>query len=253
MLPDGFPFDSGASWLKAVEFGCGDQKKSDERRQQQATASKLGVSIDDIEFIRSNAAEFEQFRQSMENRVAREQSIDESESRNRERRKRKLKERRKNAPTKESVKKLRSVPSHSRSEIDRQALFDFYFDEEDESVFCQICLDVMPFVKRNGEECGECVDLLTEKWATTQGYQLKVMTQLNLVLCPVCSEIYRDYVHKDIEKQTKLFDHLTTGQESDFVVCDSDVRRDQKGCVLHINETHLGDIRDCLQDDDAHD
>ncbi|WP_144056702.1 hypothetical protein [Rhodopirellula europaea] len=88
---------------------------------------------------------------------------------------------------------------------------------------------------------------------STQGFKLKVMTALNLVLCPVCSEIYRDYVHKDLGKQTELFDHLTNGRESDFVVCDFDVRRDQKGCVLHINETHLGDIRDCLQDDDADD
>ncbi|TWU41888.1 sacsin N-terminal ATP-binding-like domain-containing protein [Novipirellula artificiosorum] len=249
MLPDGFPFDSGSNWLKAVEFGCGDQKKSEERRQQQATASKLGVSIEDIEFIKCNAAEFEQFRQAMENRAARGQAIDESESRNRERRKRKLKERREKAPIKESVKKLRSVPSHSRSEIDRQALFDFYFDEEDESVFCQICLDAMPFVKRNGEDCGECVYLLTEKWADANDYELKVMTPLNLVLCPVCSEIYRDYVHKDLGKQTELFDHLTNGHDSDFVVCGSDVRRDQKGSVLHINETHLGDIRDCLLHD----
>ena len=247
LLPDGFPYDSGYSWLKSVEFGSADEKTAEKRRQQKATASKLGVSIEAIEFIKNNPEEFEHFRQATQDRIARNEAIDESESRNRERRKRKLKERRKKAPIKESIKKLRSVPNHSRSEIDRQALFNFYFDEEDESVFCQICLDAMPFVKRNGEECGECVDLLTEKWADAQGCELKVMTPLNLVLCPVCSEIYRDYVHKDLEKQTELFEHLTNGHESDFIVCGSDVRRDQKGHVLHINETHLGDIRDCLQ------
>lgn len=252
LLPDGFPYDSGAGWLKAVEFGCGSQKKSEERRQQQATASKLGLSLEGIEFIKSYPTEFEQWIKGIQDRSARKQAIDDSETRNRERRKRKLKERRDNAHVKDSVKKLRSVPSHSRSEIDRQTLFDFYFDEEDESVFCQMCLDSMPFVKRNGEACGECVDLFTEKWANANRYELKVMTPLHLVLCPVCSEIYRDYVHKDLDKQTELFEHLTNGHDHDFVVCDAEVRRDQKGCELHINDTHLGDIRNCLETDDGH-
>lgn len=228
------------------------QGDEEERQKKEDLASQLGICLEDAEFILTNREEFDYFRQLMKDRADRQREIDDSESRNRERRRKKLKERREKAPVKESEKRLRSVPTHSRSEIDRQALFDFYYDEEQESSFCQMCLDAMPFVKRNGEECGECVDLLTENWADSQGYELRVMTPLNLVLCPVCSEIYRDYVHKDLDKQSELFEHLTNGAESDFVVCGSDIRRDKKGCVLHIDETHLGDIRDCLEGDADH-
>ena len=224
-----------------------------ERQVKRTLAERLGINLEDAEFILENREEFERFRQTMLDRAAHKEVVDDSETRNRERRKRKLKERREEAPTKESVKKLRSVPNHSRSEIDRQTLFDFYLDGDDDAVFCQMCLDAMPFVKRNGEDCGECVYLLTENWADATDYELKVMTPLNLVLCPVCSEIYRDYVHKDLDKQTALFEHLTRGSEADFVVCDADVRRDQKGCVLHFNETHLGDIRNCLEPDNDDD
>lgn len=244
-LPD--DFERNQQLVNALEIQPDPSHEAEQERQaKRLLAKQLGINLEDAEFIRQNRDEFEQFRQTMVNRLAHREAIDESSSRNRERRRQRLQERREQAPTKESLKKLRSVPSHSRSEIDRQSLFDFYHDDEEEVVFCQICLDPMPFVKRNGEDCGECVDLLTEKWADATGYDLKVMTSLNLVLCPVCSEIYRDYVHRDIEKQTALFEHLTNGGEGNFVVCERDVRRDQKDHILHFNQTHLGDVRDCL-------
>jgi hypothetical protein len=224
------------------------QQVEQERQAQRNLAKVLGISLEDAEFIRQNRDEFEHFRQATLQRGLHQQVIEDAPSRNRERRRTKLLERRERAPTKESVMKLRAVPNYSRSEIDRQALFAFYYDEDEGVVFCQMCLDLMPFVKRNGEDCGECVDLFTQGWADANDFELKVLTSLNLVLCPVCSEIYRDYVHKDLGRQTDLFDHLTTGDDKQFVVCESDIRRDHRDCVLHFNQTHLGDIKDCLEE-----
>ncbi len=248
LLLDGFPFDSGSAWLKEVEFGCGGQKRDAERLQQRLAAMKLGVPAEAIELIKSNPQEFKRWMSDVQNRIARQTLIDDSESRNRERRRLKLIERKRTAPVRESVQRLRSVQAYSKSEIDRKALLAYYYDEEHESCYCQICLDLMPFVKRSGEECAECVSLFTEKWAELQGIKLKVMTQLYCVLCPVCSEIYRDYVHKDTSKQDELLSYLQKDSESDFLVCGSEVRRDGKKCILHMDATHLGDIRDCLSE-----
>jgi len=206
-----------------------------------------------VEFIRKYPDEIEQLRQLLENREANKTKIEESPVGNRERRRQKLRERKPDAPTKKTVLKVRSVAAPYGSEIDRQALFAFYHDDEEEVVICQICCDPMPFVRSNGEDSAECVDLLSKKWADATNYELKVMTPLKLVLCPVCSEIYRDYVQNDVEKQNVLFHHILSGNEDDFRVCDETVRRDHKDTTLKFNHTHLGDIRDCLQKDDDDD
>ena len=222
------------------------QQLEQERQAKHSLAIQLGISLEDAEFIHQNRDEFDQFRQAMLQRTSHQRIIEDEPSRNRERRRAKLLERRDLAPTKESVMKLRAVPNYSRLEIDREALFAFYYDEDVGVVFCQMCLDPMPFVKRNGEEAGECVDLFTKGWANANNIELKVITPLNLVLCPVCSEVYQDYVHKDLGRQTKLYQQVTSGDVENLVVCEKDVRRDHKACVLHFNPTHLADIRDCL-------
>jgi hypothetical protein len=224
--------------LEALDEGASAKKEN--------AADVLGISAATVDFIRNYPDEVEKLRQLIESRESHREFVDTSDAGNRERRRQKLKERRQSAPTKESVKKLRSVPAYSSTEIDRQRLFDFYRDEDEDVLFCQMCLDPMPFVRNNGEDCGECVDVFTERWAEQTGYDLRVLTSLKFVLCPVCSEIYRDYVHKDTDKQTALFEQLSNGAISDFEVCGSNVRRDHKDRTLHFNQTHLGDIRDCL-------
>ena len=249
LLPD--EFEQNQKLIAALQIRPDpSQQVEQERQAKRSLAEQLGIKLEDAEFIRQNRAIFEHFRSTTLSRAAHQQFVDESTSPSRERRRMKLRQRREKTAKKQSVMKLRSVPSHSRSDIDRQTLFDFYLDEEVEAAFCQVCLDPMPFVKRNGEDCGECVTLFTQGWADATGFELKPLTSLNLVLCPVCSEVYRDYVHKDVEKQTALFGHLTGGNENGFVICEPGVRRDQKDYVLHFNQTHLEDIRDDLGQND---
>ena len=88
------------------------------------------------------------------------------------------------------------MPAYARSEIDRETLLRFYRNDEDEKLFCQICLENMPFLKRDGDEYSECVTLLTKDWAEQRGITLKVITALNLILCPTCSRFYQEYVRK---------------------------------------------------------
>ena len=226
------------------------QQAEHERQAKSALAMQLGISLEDADFIRQNRVEFEQFRQTMLRRAAHRKVMNESPSRDQ-----KTPDEVARDAAEAGTDKRECHEAQVRSELfsyrNRSAgtLCFFVVDEEEDVLFCQMCLDPMPFVRRNGEECGECVDLFTQDWAEAAGYEVKVMTALNLVLCPVCSEIYRDYVHRDAEKQTALYERLADGETGRVIVCDADVRRDHKECVLHFNQTHLGDIRDCLHSD----
>src|ERR1035438_1798785 len=44
LLPDGFAFDTGWPWLKAIHFGASVLKKSEEQRQKQNVAKELGFT-----------------------------------------------------------------------------------------------------------------------------------------------------------------------------------------------------------------
>ncbi len=260
-------FDANEGLLAALDEG--------RSSTLQTAAETLEMPLDIAEFVRNHLDDVRKLRELIEKKNANRQAIEDSPSGNRERRRKKLKERRQDAPTKQSVKKMRSVPAYTRSVIDRQALFDFYIDEDEEVVVCQMCLDAMPFRRRSeGSHCGKCITLFSKPWAdhrTQQGtlaidgysllektwaddqiQELKVMTPLNIVLCPVCYELYREYVHNDLVQQSSLFEYLLGERDADFEVCDSDVRRDGKGTSLTFNPKHLGDIRDCLEPEDGH-
>src|SRR5262249_7326838 len=159
----------------------------------------------DAAFINENKEEYDKWKTEILARRANLEQLASAPERNRERRRQKLLERKLVAPRRESVQRLRSVASYSSGEIDRESLFHFYRTEDDEKLFCQICLQNMPFEKRDGNEYSECVTLLTKTWAEERNVTLKVMTPLNLILCPTCGSFYREYVHGDPEQQDALF------------------------------------------------
>ena len=163
-----------------------------------------------------------------------------------DRRRQKLQERKELAPARESVRKTRSVPSYSSTEIDPESLFRFYRSEEDEKLFCQICLGDMPFQKRDGDEYSECVTLLTKTWAAGRNLSLKVMTPLNLILCPTCSSFYKEYVHKDLGLQDALFEEVSNGHDREVVIRCSNLNDHEPDRKIHFDPTHWSDIRVCL-------
>jgi hypothetical protein len=42
LLPEGFPFDAGSAWLKAIGFGRTAAVKSEEQQQKEIVAKELG-------------------------------------------------------------------------------------------------------------------------------------------------------------------------------------------------------------------
>ena len=146
---------------------------------------------------------------------------------------------------KASVKRMRSVPSYRRDEIDRESLFDFYRDE-DQKIYCQVCLDPMPFSARRGKEYADVVSLFTKTWSELQEFELKVVTPLNAVLCPECGGLYREHIQKDKERQTALYEHLLAESEDPFLICDGSLTANRQDRFLYFDRTHFNDILACL-------
>jgi hypothetical protein len=213
-------------------------------------ARALGISLADAAFINENKEEYDKWKEEVAGRRANQELLENAPAKDRERRRQKLLERKAVAPRRESVKKLRAVPAYSNGEVDREGLFKFYRSDEDERLFCQICLGNMPFQKRDGDEYSECVTLLTKSWAEKRNITLKVMTPLNLILCPTCSSVYKEYVHEDHAQQDALFEEVMNGSEGEVTICCSEVNDQESDRVVHFDPTHLADIRDCLEQDD---
>jgi hypothetical protein len=213
-------------------------------------ARALGISLADAAFINENKEEYEKWKEDVAARRVNREVLEAAPAKDRERRRQKLLERKAAAPRRESVQKLRSVAAHSSGDIDRQSLFKFYRNEEDEKLFCQICLENMPFLKRDGDEYSECVTLLTKPWAEKHNITLKVMTSLNLILCPTCSSFYREYVHEDHDQQNALFEEVTGSATGEVTIVCSNVNHQERDRIIHFDPTHLADIRDCLEQED---
>ena len=210
-------------------------------------AKALGISLADAAFINDNKEEYQKWKDEVAARRANREVLECAPAKDRERRRQKLLERKKVAPSRESVRKMRSVAAYSSSEIDQRGLRDFYRNEDDQKLFCQICLENMPFLKRDRDEYSECVTLLTKSWAEKRHFTLKVMTPINLVLCPTCSSFYREYVHEDHIQQDSLFEELKGGANREITIGCSSVNDQERDRIIHFDPTHLADIRDCLE------
>lgn len=224
-----------------------------EKLAKRNLASQLGINLEDADFIREFRAAFDQFKTDVATRQANKDQLENSPEKNRERRRKKLQERRAVAPERKSVRKLRSVAGYSTTDVDEKSLISFYHNEDD-SVFCQICLDCMPFKKRDGGDYCECTTLWTESWAKSKGIKLKVMTPLNLILCPICSSFFNEYVHKDhsFSLQEDLFHEITGNADgtAEITLCCSRINDQEPDRVIHFDPTHLADIRDCMEQED---
>jgi hypothetical protein len=211
-------------------------------------AKALGITPEVAAFVKEHTAEIEKLMEDIAARRANRASLDNARERDRERRRRKLLERKAVAPVRTTVKKMRSVPAYPAGEIDVESLCEYY--REEGRLFCQICLGTMPFQQRRGGEYSECETLLTKAWAKNRDVTLKVMTPLNLVLCPTCGSFYREYVHKDHKLQDALFECLTNRTADEVTIRCSAVNDQEPDRVIHFDPTHLADIRDLLETGD---
>lgn len=233
LLPKGFPFDPGYSWLKPIRFGETAARQSAQAIQKDAAAQSLGF-VDAAAAERARrfndlpVSEQEKILAELENRNK--SPLPDRELANPLRRAQNVREQAMKAPDKESEIRERSV-SLGREEVKEQA--DTYLREHyrnaDGEMTCQICKGPLPFKLDDGREYFEVVEFLPEL--------RKRHPQNYLALCPNHSAMFR-FVNGSKETMSESFQALK-GNELSAVLA-------EKEMTIYFSKIHNLDLKAVL-------
>lgn len=238
LLPDGFPFDSGAAWLKAVGFARAVEVKSEEQQHQVSIARQLGFKDQaGLERAKRFAAlpseEQERILQDLE--LTSPTELPENMPGNPERRAARVGSRASTAPERGFDNRMRSV-SVGGDEVKQQAaqyLRQQYSNLEGDMI-CQICKSRLPFKLDDGNDYFEAVEFLRElRRRHYQNY---------LALCPNHSAMFQ-YTNGSLDSLERLFVGLA-GNELDVVLARTEV-------AIYFTKTHIADLKEVIRVDRA--
>lgn len=219
----------GATELtKAIGIVEGADQSEDERKRQHAT--ELGVSLEDIEFLKNHRDDFEQLKATLAARKERPAFPTKSVV-NPERHDERLLEQLSFAHKKEYKQRNRSVRT-TNSRIDPSTwLRDLYTNEDGEMV-CQICKEEMPFRKRDGKHYFEHREVLSTELLP------KEHEAQHLALCPLCAAKYGEFVKMDRVVMDKVKEAIVTAKDLEIPIS----LGDEKTSIRFV-ERHLHDLR----------
>lgn len=239
LLPEGFAFDPGYRWLKAVGFGETAARQSAQAVQDEATAKRFGFP--DADTARRFAERISALPEStveelfaeLENRNK--PAVPDREPANPRRRAENVREQAMNDPDKETELRLRSAPNSKKDDVKAQAeiyLRERYRNREGEMT-CQICKGPLPFKLADGQEYFETVPFLPEL--------RKHHAQNYLALCPNHSAMFR-LVNGSKETMREAFQSLE-GNELSVVLAEREL-------TIYFGKIHLIDLKAVLEAED---
>lgn len=238
LLPEGFPFDAGWAWLKAIDFGIEADKKTKEYQQKQAVARELGfesleeaakwkkirdagISPDEILYQFAQHSRASQPEESVPNP---------------ERRRKGVLERRDNAPTKESVTRERTIQPGARPEtLEAKAYLRAKYRNPEGQLVCQCCHAEMPFKVRDDHyfEAVQCVRGLDHHYFENR-----------LALCPTCAAMYQHARETDdAEVRRSIIEHDASDTASSAEIT---IRLAGRQFQLRFVGTHWFDLKTVL-------
>jgi hypothetical protein len=233
LLSDGFSFDPGQKWLKAVKWGEDIAIRSEQNRQKEALARELGFADKgSLERARRFAAlppEDQELILADRERDAAVQ-LPEHEPNNPDRRAQRVAERAAAAPERRTEVRGRSVAVERdgvKIEAD-QYLREQYTNTNAEQI-CQICKDVLPFKLDNGAHFFEAVELMPEL--------CRHHYQNYLCLCPNHSAMFR---HTNSSRET-LRERILEQVDNELGVILA-----QQELTIYFTKTHLTDLKSVI-------
>lgn len=238
LLPKGFAFDPGDSWLKAVLFGEAAVQRSEQGLKKDAAAKSLGFADAAAaerarRFNELPEAEQEKILAQLESRSK--PALPDRPLANPERRAQSVREQALQAPDKQSEVRERSV-SVGREDVKEVA--DLYLREHyrnaDGEVTCQICKGPLPFKLEDGREYFEVVEFLPEL--------RKRHLQNYIALCPNHSAMFR-LVNGSKATIREAFQTLE-GNELAVVLAEQDL-------TIYFSKTHIIDLQAVLDAEDS--
>ena len=236
LLPDGFPFDPGWPWLKAVYFGEENAKRGEERRREQEVAKKLGFN--DNEAL-DHAQRFAELPPDLRRQILakHEAPVDlpDHEPSDPERRAEIVLQGASKSPGRDTIIRPRSVSKH-RDTVKEEAkpYLRQEYTNDDSVTICQVCKDALPFKLSDGNYFFEAVEFLPElEQHHYQNY---------LALCPNHAAMYR-HANNTADKVKSLFLDLK-GTELGVILAGEDK-------TVYFTKTHVADLRVIIETDDT--
>ena len=238
LLPDGFTFDAGWHWIKAIKFGDGVRLQSERakaasaaaveqvRRDQEAAAT-LGFKNPEIARQLAGIPSEELSAIVAEHTRRKNFDLPDKEIGNPLRRSDRVTAGAAAAPDRQTVERTRSV-SLGREEVkvESDQYLRHQYTNADADQICQICKDVLPFRLDSGAHFFEAVELLPDlKRRHYQNY---------LCLCPNHSAMFR---HANGSKETlteSIAQH--TGNQVSVLLAKGEE-------TIYFTKTHLADLQ----------
>lgn len=183
-------FQVAEKLIEALGINQGDgPRASSEEDQKREHANMLGVSLEDIEFLKMHPDEFARLKAEISSRNSR-PTFPTRTVTNPERRQERITEQLSESPEKVYEERERSVRT-TRGIIDPALWLREQYTNDDGQMVCQICKEEMPFKKRDGEYYFEAVEALSKDYFSRE-HEAQF-----LALCPLCAAMYREFVKLD--------------------------------------------------------
>lgn len=246
LLPDGFPFDPGQRWLKAVKWGEEIIKRTEQQREKETSAKELGFSdLLSLERARRFAAlpleDQERFLTNLERKTDLE--LPDRSPSNPDRRAARVGEMAADAPERRTEERTRSV-SVGREAVKAEAAqyLEQQYSVEGELI-CQVCKTQMPFKLDDGSSYFEKVEFLPD---------LSRRHHQNYIgLCPNHAAMFK-FANGSKDLMLEMFSEIR-GNELEVVLA-------QKDATVYFTKTHIADLikiievernKDSILDDDG--
>ena len=235
LLPEGFPYDAGQVWLKAVHFGEDVLQRSEEQSKKQAAAKELGFpdtkSLEDARwFVGLAEEERERFKAEHQSQPA--ANLPDQEPANSIQRSIKVKGLASDAPERLIEKRLRSVYMGAKVKKEAVPYFIQLYTNSDDQMVCQVCKKPLPFKLDDGSDYFEMVEFLPElKKRHYQNY---------LALCPNHAAMFR-FANGSSDKLKDRFIE-TEKQELEVVLA-------KKDFTIYFTKKHFNDLKDVIKVD----
>ncbi|SCY34159.1 sacsin N-terminal ATP-binding-like domain-containing protein [Microvirga guangxiensis] len=245
LLPDGFTFDPGWRWIKAVEFGKSIQLQNEKavaeaaaaaesQRRQQEAAKALG--FDDPETARKLAAiPAEELNRFYADWIRRKDiELPDREPKNPARRAEAVATQAADAPERISEQRTRSVSVGREAVKEDAAQYLLQQYTTDGDVICQVCKRPMPFKRDDGSWYFEKVEFIPEL--------RKRYYQNYLALCPNHAAMFKE-ANGSSEFMRDMFVELS-GSELEVVLAQQDE-------TIYFTKTHIADLKQVIAVDEA--
>lgn len=234
LLPQnqGFQFDHGWRWIKAIQFGEEAVKKSELYRQKQSSAQSLDFeSVEEANKAAKLVKLMAERGHSIDDEIAKLERADlpEKVSLNPERRTGKIADETRSTPEKIREARERTVdPDYVGAQDDARTYLKYQYTNADSVMFCQLCQDSQPVIL-NGEPHFEAVDCVS-------GINFHC-EQNNLALCPNHAAMYKNGGLVPDALQRAILE--CEGQKILLNLAGNEVE-------LYFTQQHLGDLRAAL-------